>query len=245
LIIAVMAASAVEMVEAMTIVLASGITRGWRSTLEGAGLALLTLAVLVAVFGPALVSFVPIEVLRLVVGLLLLIFGLQWLRKAILRAAGYKALHDEAAIFERELHELAEAPARGQAQRDGIAFTVSFKGVLLEGLEVVVIVISFGVSAGRLGLAALAAAAAALVVGVTGLILYRPLTRVPENLLKLGVGLMLTSFGTFWGAEGAGVRWPGGDLDILALVVFYGLATFGLVYLLGRRRAGVTEGVSS
>jgi Ca2+/H+ antiporter, TMEM165/GDT1 family len=232
---AVFVASLVEAVEALTIVLASGFTRGWRSTLEGMGAALLALTVLVAVFGPALVRLVPLDVLRTAVGTLLLIFGLQWLRKAILRATGYRAIHDEDAIYREEVEMLSLA-SKSTTGRDATAFTVSFKGVFLEGLEVVVIVLTVGAPSGRLDLAALAAAAAVLVVAVAGLIVHRRLANVPENAMKMVVGIILTSFGTFWLAEGAGLGWPGSDLAILGLAAFYGAVTF--VAVVGLRQRG-------
>ncbi|MGO9821760.1 MAG: COG4280 domain-containing protein [Solirubrobacteraceae bacterium] len=209
-------ASAVEAVEALTIVLAVGVTRSWRSALTGVGVAAIALAALTAVLGPALTSL-PIGVLRVVVGGLLLVFGLQWLRKAILRAAGLKALHDEEAAFayEREAAAGAGSVAEGF---DGYSFTISFKGVLLEGLEVVFIVLTFGANQHRVGLAAVAAAIAVALVAVAGVLVHGPLARVPENLLKFAVGVMLTSYGTFWGAEGAGAHWPGGDAALLAII---------------------------
>jgi Ca2+/H+ antiporter, TMEM165/GDT1 family len=224
LIAAVFLASAVEMVEALTIVLAVGVTRGWRSALEGVAAALAALAALVVVLGPALVHYVPLSVLRLVVGGLLLVFGLQWLRKAVLRAAGLKAKHDEDAIFAKEVEELG-GPAATPG-RDTTAFVVAFKGVFLEGLEVVVIVITLGATSNNLGLAAASAAAALLIVGVVGLIVARQLSAVPENAMKMGVGLMLVSFGTFWSGEGVGVHWPGSDLAIPVLVAVYGAVAF-------------------
>jgi uncharacterized membrane protein len=227
LVAAVFFASAVEMVEALTIVLAVGVTRGWRSAIEGVVAALAVLAALVVVLGPALVHYVPLSVLRLVVGGLLLVFGLQWLRKAVLRAAGLKAKHDEDAIFAMQVEELA-GPA-GPPGRDPAAFTVAFKGVFLEGLEVVVVVITLGTTSNNLGLAAAAAAAAVLVVAIVGLIVARQLSAVPENALKMGVGLMLVSFGTFWSGEGVGVHWPGSDLAIPVLVAVYGAVTWLLV----------------
>jgi uncharacterized membrane protein len=196
----------------------------------------LVLAAVVAAFGPALVKYVPLDVLRVVVGALLLILGLQWLRKAILRASGHKALHDEDAIYRRQVAELSQIPRAASRRRDATAFTVSFKGVLLEGLEVVMIVLTLGTSSRRLGLAAAGAAAAALVVGLAGLILARRLVEVPENALKMGVGIMLVSFGTFWIGEGLGVEWPGTDVWILALVAFYVAFTFGSVAALRRVR---------
>jgi uncharacterized membrane protein len=212
-------ASAVEMVEALTIVLAVGVTRGWRSALVGTGAAAVALAVVVVALGPALAS-VPIDSLRLVVGGLLLVFGLQWLRKAILRASGLKALHDEAAIFEDERRAAATAAARSTSAIDWYTFTVSFKGVFLEGLEVAFIVVTFGSANHHVALAAVGAAAAAVVVLVAGLALHRPLSRVPENTMKYAVGAMLTTFGIFWAGEGVGVAWPGGDVALPALLVF-------------------------
>ena len=234
LVLAVFLASTVEMVEALTIVVAVGVTRGWRSAFEGVAVALVALAALVLVFGPALVHYVPLSALRLVVGTLLLVFGLQWLRKAVLRAAGLKAKHDEDAIFAEQVAELSGSPVVATG-RDATAFTVAFKGVFLEGLEVVVIVITLGTTAHRLGAAALAAAAAVVVVVVVGLIVHRQLSGVPENAMKMGVGLMLVSFGTFWAAEGVHVSWPGSDLAIPVLVAWYGLIAWLLVQTLRHR----------
>jgi uncharacterized membrane protein len=228
-------ASAVEAVEALTIVLAVGIVRGWRSTLVGVGAATLVLAGVVAVLGPAL-QHIPIDTLRFVVGALLLAFGLQWLRKAVLRASGYKPLHDEAEAFARERAEAGAAPSAPQSGMDWYAFTVSFKGVLLEGLEVAFIVITFGRTQGNVGLAAGAAAAAVVIVVGVGLFVRGPLERVPENSLKFAVGLLLTTFGTFWAGEGAGVEWPGSDLAILWILAFLGLVSFVLTRALRRRR---------
>src|SRR4029077_11018552 len=198
------------MVEALTIVLAAGLTRGWRSSLTGVGAAALALAVVVAALGPAL-TLVPIDALRLVVGGLLLVFGLQWLRKAILRASGYKALHDEDAIFARELREAETAAHVERAGVDWYGFTLSFTGVLLEGLEVVFIVLTFGSAQGSIPLAAAGAAAALVLVAGVGFAVRAPLARVPENLMKFSVGVMLTTFGIFWSTEGAGADWPGSD----------------------------------
>jgi uncharacterized membrane protein len=232
LFIAVFAACAVEGVEAVTIVLAAGLTRGWRSAGAGAGAALVVLAVIVAVLGPAL-TLLPIGVLRLVVGALLLVFGLQWLRKAILRASGFKALHDEDAIFAAEV---AAAQAGGAHARgiDGYGFTISFKGVLLEGLEVAFIAITLGSNEHNVPLAALAAVAAVTLVALAGFAARAPLSRVPENTLKYGVGVML---GTFWGAEGAGADWPGGDAALPVLVAFTLVASIALVAISRRRHA--------
>ena len=238
-------ASAVEMVEALTIVLAVGVTRGWRSTLVGVGAAALVLAAVIGALGPAL-TLIPINALRVVVGALLLVFGLQWLRKAILRASGYKALHDEAEAFE---HERAEAERAGHEVRAGLdwySFTISFKGVFLEGLEVAFIVITFGAArSGGVAIAAAAAVAALVVVVVVGVLARAPLTRVPENQLKFAVGLLLTTFGTFWGAEGAGVSWPGEDAALPVVLAFYLAVSFVLVRLLRRERALALAGAGS
>lgn len=222
-------ASAVEVVEAVTVVLAAGVTRGWRSTWIGVIAATLTLAVLVVVFGPALLTYIPIDVLRVVVGTLLLIFGLQWLRKAIMRYTGMKALHDEALLYQKEVSALREAPAPVPAGMDWTAFTVAFKGVLLEGLEVVFIVITFGLTAGDNTPAVLGAVAAAVLVTVAAVVVRGPLSRVPENTLKYGVGIMLCGFGTFWAAEGLGLEWPGADWAILGLLAFYLLTSAALI----------------
>jgi uncharacterized membrane protein len=229
-------ASAVEMVEALTIVLGVGVVRGWRSALIGAGTAGLVLAALVAALGPALQS-IPINALRLVVGVLLLTFGLQWLRKAILRSSGYKELHDEDEAYRAERAQAAAAGTDQRAGLDWYSFTVAFKGVLLEGLEVVFIVIAFGSSSGHLGLAAAGAAAALVVVVIAGLAAKAPLSRVPENTIKFAVGLLLTSFGCFWSAEGAGVDWPGDELSLLGVVAFFVLVSIAFVRVLRRRRA--------
>jgi len=227
-------ASAVEMVEALTIVLGVGIVRGWRSTLIGVGAASLVLAVLVAALGPAL-GRIPIGTLRLVVGALLLAFGLQWLRKAILRSSGYKDLHDEDEAFRQEREQAAAAGNEQRAGLDWYSFTVAFKGVLLEGLEVVFIVIAFGSAEGHLGLAAAGAVAALVVVLVAGVLAKGPLSRVPENTIKFVVGLLLTSFGCFWAAEGAGVDWPGDELSLLGVIAFFVVVSIVLVRVLRRR----------
>ncbi|HEY7938087.1 MAG TPA: hypothetical protein VID26_13280 [Candidatus Limnocylindrales bacterium] len=218
-------ASAVEFVEAVTIVLAVGVTRQWRSTLIGVAAAVVTLAILIAVFGSALILFVPIGVLRLVVGAFLVIYGLQWLTKAVLRAAGAKGKHDEAAIFAAEVAELTAGlthePPVATSGMDWISFTVAFKGVLLEGLEVAFIVVTFGASANLLGPAVLGAVLAGLLVVAIAVVVHRPLARVPENAMKFVVGVMLTGFGTFWSGEGVGIAWPGDDLAILLLLAGY------------------------
>jgi uncharacterized membrane protein len=236
--LAVFGACTVEMVEALTIVVAAGVTRGWRSALEGAASAVLVLALIVGVAGVPLIRYVPIDALRVVVGALLLVLGMGWLRKAILRASGHKALHDEEAIFAEQTAELrreAGSGRRGRGRgRDSLGFVVAFKGVFLEGLEVVLIVVSLGASDHRLGLAAAAAGAAALVVAGVGVLVARQLSEVPENLIKTVVGIMLTSFGTFWVGEGAGVRWPGDDLAIPALIAIFGLAAWAATAWLKR-----------
>ncbi len=231
-------ACAVEAVEAFTIVLAVGTTRRWPPALAGVGAATVVLAILVAALGPALTAL-PLGVLRVVVGGLLLTFGLQWLRKAILRAAGAKDKHDEEAIFRAEEAEAEAAPAASGF--DGWAFTVSMKAVLLEGLEVVFIVLTFGANQHDVGLAAAAAALAVAAVVVAGLALRAPLARVPENGMKFAVGVMLTSFGIFWGAEGAGADWPGGDASLAPLVAVVLLAALAMVAEVrsrGRRAVG-------
>ena len=230
-------ASGVEVVEAVTIVLAAGVTRGWRSTWAGVIAAALSLAVLVAVLGPALQTLIPLDALRIVIGTLLLIFGLQWLRKAIMRYTGLKELHDEAKIYQREVEGLRSEPGApaGQAM-DWTAFTVAYKGVLLEGLEVVFIVITFGITAGDITPALIGAIGAAVLVTAVALLVHKPLSQVPENTMKFVVGIMLTAFGTFWAAEGVGLTWPGQDLAILALMVFYAV-TAGLIIGLLRQRA--------
>ena len=232
LILTVFVACAVEATEALTIVLAAGLIREWRSTFQGLAAALVVLAVIVAVLGPT-ITLLPLTALRLVIGALLAVFGLQWLRKAILRATGYKALHDEASAY---LREAAAAEQAAVSSRHGVsdwyAFTLSFKGVLLEGLEVVFIVITFGATQHDVGAAVIGAAAAVLVVAATGVAVRAPLARVPQNAMKFTVGIMLTSFGIFWGAEGAGVSWPGHDGALLVLVPVVALVSLGYTALL-------------
>ena len=227
LFVAVFLACAVEAVEATTIVLAAGTARDWRSALTGVAAGLGLLAVIVAGLGPALTA-IPLQSLRLVVGGLLLVFGLQWLRKAILRASGHKALHDEEKIFATELSAAGAAEAHQVGYvRDWYSFTLSFKGVVLEGLEVAFIALTFGSNQKNIPLAALAAVSAVVVVAAGGVAVRAPLARVPENSMKFVVGVMLTSFGTFWGAEGAGAHWPGSDAALLVLVPLYAL--FGVL----------------
>ena len=231
-------ACAVEAVEALTIVLAVGVTRDWRSAFYGVGAALVVLAAVSAGLGPALTAL-PINVLRIAVGGLMLVFGLQWLRKAVLRAAGLKALHDETAAFARERAAAAAAGSSGgPAGIDGYAFTIAFKGALLEGLEVVFIVLTFGANQHNVGLAAIAAAIAVVAVVAAGVAVRAPLARVPENAMKFAVGVMLTSFGMFWGGEGVGAHWPGADASLLALIP--GTLLVALACVAGlRRRPGV------
>jgi uncharacterized membrane protein len=219
LLVSVFLAAAVEFIEALTIVLAMGVTRGWRSALAGVAAAAVALTAITVAAGYALASWLPESVLQLVVGTLLLIFGLQWLRKAILRSAGLKALNDEDEAYEEELAAARAAGSERHLGLDWFGFVVSFKGVLLEGLEVVFIVLTFGVNAGDVPLAAAGAAAAALSVVGVGLAVHRPLARVPQNTIKFAVGLMLSTFGTFWAVEGLGLfapgseslEWPGGE----------------------------------
>ena len=228
LILTVFVACVVEAIEALTIVLAAGLTRQWRSTWQGVTAALVVLAVVVGALGPT-ITLLPLTGLRLVVGALLAVFGLQWLRKAVLRATGFKALHDEASAYLREVTAAREAGddvQRGLVS-DWYAFTLAFKGVLLEGLEVVFIVLTFGANQKNVGAAVIGAACAVVVVTGVGVAVRSPLARVPENAMKFCVGIMLTSFGTFWGAEGCGVRWPGNDLALLVLVPVVALVSLG------------------
>jgi len=224
--VAVFLACAVEAVEALTIVLAVGATRSWSSALSGVAAAAVALAVIVLALGSALTSL-PIGVLRVAVGGLLLVFGLQWLRKAILRASGLKALHNEAAIFAEEA-EAARAATLEQGAFDGYSFAIAFKGVLLEGLEVAFIVLTFGSNQHHIGVAAAAAGLAVLVVAAAGVAARAPLARVPENAMKFAVGVMLSSFGMFWGAEGAGAHWPAGDGALPAIIALMLLSALGM-----------------
>jgi Ca2+/H+ antiporter, TMEM165/GDT1 family len=234
--IAAFLASLVECVEALTIVLAVGTTRGWRSSLLGAGASAIFLALLVVIFGPAL-GRIPITTLQLIVGILLLLFGIRWLRKAILRAAGVISIHDEAKIYERETALMRDA---GQPSRtfDAVAFIACFKAVSLEGLEVTFTVLAIG-AGGSLLVASIGALLAALVVILLGLALHRPLARVPENTLKFIVGIMLTAFGIFWIGEGLRYPWPGEDLALLAMIALL-LLVSALAVRLARARASDT-----
>jgi uncharacterized membrane protein len=243
LFVAVFLACIVEAVEALTIVLAAGTARGWRSAGLGVVAALLVLGALVAALGPAL-TLIPLGWLRLLVGGLLLIFGLQWLRKAILRASGHKDRHDEAAIFATELAAARSAQSGGRRLvGDWYAFTLAFKGVLLEGLEVAFIVLTFGTNQHNLPLASLAGGAAVILVAATGLLVRAPLARVPENTLKFVVAIMLTTFGVFWGAEGAGADWPGGDGALL--VIAPAVAVFALLLTALLRRVRPTRSLNT
>ncbi|TFH47343.1 MAG: hypothetical protein E4H01_08490 [Lysobacterales bacterium] len=248
LISAIFPASAVEVVEAFTIVLAMGITRGWRSALAGTAAALLTLGLLTVALGVTLREYVNASLLQFIVGTLLLVFGLQWLRKAILRSAGLKSLHDENRIYAEELALARAAASEHRFGIDGFGFVVSFKGVLLEGLEVVFIVITFGLGAAHRGIpdamwiASMGALAAAAAVVVAGAIVRRPLAMVPENAMKYVVGLLLSSFGVFWVVEGIGffgpagksLVWPG---ELLALgVIIFGWFSISRVIVVALRR---------
>jgi uncharacterized membrane protein len=226
LIVATLLASGVEFVEALTIVLAMGTTREWRSTWAGVGAAIVALAIITAIAGYALQRWLPESLVALVVGTLLLVFGLQWLRKAILRSAGLKALHDEEAAYRAEVEAANAAGADRRLGLDWFAFVVSFKGVFLEGLEIVFIVLTFGLNAGSIPLAIVGASLGGIIVLGAGFALHRPLARVPENTIKFAVGLLLTTFGTFWSVEGLGwfsageerLHWPGGDLALPVLL---------------------------
>lgn len=242
LFISVFLGCAVEAVEAVTIILAAGTSRNWRSTFQGVISGLLVLAGLIVVLGPS-IDKLPKSTLRLTVGGLLLVFGMQWLRKAILRASGFKALHDEEKIFKDEVAEASkQAKVSRFAVSDWYAFTLSFKGVLLEGLEVVFIVVTFGIiqkgsNPQAFSLAVWAAAVAVVIVAIAGFAIHKPLSRVPENTMKFVVGTLLTSFGIFWGAEGAGVEWPRKDLSLVAIIPFVLLISFGIIEFLKKRKA--------
>ena len=234
------AATAVEMVEALTIVLAVGISRGWRSALQGASAAIAILTLLVVLFGSTLATEVPLSLLRLIAGVGLLAFGLQWLRKAIERAAGRRPYRDETTAFNRLVGRLTSG-RRGAHRLDTVAFVAAFKGVFVEGLEAAIIVVTFGAAAGQLPVAFASAGAAIVGVAILGLIIHRPLTRIPENTLKLGVGLLLSSFGTFWVVEGLGVEWPGSDFAILGIAAAYLLMTLVIIWLLAHSAKGVAK----
>ncbi len=226
-------ASLVEFVEALTVVLAVAAVRGWRPALTGTGLGLGALALLVIVLGPALAR-IPLDLVRLAVGVLLLLFGLRWLRKAILRAAGVIPLHDEDAAFAAETAILR----RGV---DAVGIATAFKIVMLEGIEVVFIVVAIGAAGGLLLPASLGAAAALLVVVALGAALHRPLARIPENALKFAVGVLLAAFGTFWTGEGIGIAWPGEDWAVLGLIAGFALVALSTVPLCRGRHAALPE----
>jgi Ca2+/H+ antiporter, TMEM165/GDT1 family len=235
-------ASAVEFVEALTIVLAMGVTRGWRSALAGTAAALVLLAIVAAVAGYALAEWLPEALLQLIVGTLLLIFGLQWLRKAVLRSAGLKAHNDEDETYREELEAGRGASAERRLGLDWFGFVVSFKGVFLEGLEIVFIVITFGVAADDVGAAAAGAGIAGGIVLTAGALAHRPLARVPQNTSKFAVGLLLSTFGTFWAVEGLGVfaegreslEWPGGDVALPVLLAVWAAFAWTSIRVLRR-----------
>ena len=233
-------ASAVEAIEALTIVLAVGYTRSWHSSLTGAAWGFVVLIAIVVLLGPAIATFVPLAALKLVVGIFLLFFGLAWLRKAILRYSGRKALHDEDAIYLRNVAALQAISSSGS--RDRIGFATSFNAVLLEGLEVAVIVLTFGSSESYgfvwSGIGALAAVG---IVMVAGFIVRKPFGRIPENTMKFAVGIMLTSFGTLWAGEGLHVNWWRADLSLVWIVATYLFVSAVTVRFAKRRRALALE----
>jgi uncharacterized membrane protein len=243
-------AAFVEFVEALTIVLAMGLTRGWRSALGGTAAAVVALTAVTAVAGFALADWLPRPLLQLLVGVLLLAFGLQWLRKAVLRSAGLKALHDEEEEFREQQTAARTADSHRVAGLDWYGFVVSFKGVFLEGAEVVFIVSTFGITAGSIGTAAGAAAVAGVVVILAGVVASKPLSRVPENTLKYAVGLVLTTYGTFWAVEGLSlgsrpVTWPGGDWALLYILAGWLVLSRLLVGALRTRPAPVPTATGS
>jgi Ca2+/H+ antiporter, TMEM165/GDT1 family len=228
--------SLVEAVEALTIVLAVATVRSWRPAGLGALAGLVLLALIVLALGPV-IDRVPLQALQLVIGILLLLFGMRWLRKAILRAAGLVSPHDETAIFATETAELREQARHNEARLDWLAGLASFKAVVLEGLEVVFIVIAVGAGRGQLVPASLGALAACALVAIIGLGIHRPLARVPENTLKFAVGVMLSAFGVFWTGEGLGVPWPGADLAIVAFAALFLITALVAVALAHRKNA--------
>lgn len=230
-------ASFVEVVEAFTIVLAVGTVRGWRPALLGTAAALGVLALLVVALGPVL-GRVPIRLMQFIIGALLLLFGMRWLRKAILRAAGFIALHDEDAAFAAETAQIERDARRRRESADWIAGLAAFKAVMLEGIEVVFIVIALGSGRGLLLPASLGALGACIVVLLIGALVHRPLSRVPENTLKFGVGVMLSAFGVYWTGEGLGLHWPGGDLAIPAFALAFLAVGAVLVAAMRRRMQG-------
>ena len=233
-------ASLVEVVEAFTIVLAAGTLRGWRGAVAGTAAGLAALALIVVALGP-LLDRVPLHLLQLVIGVLLLLFGMGWLHKAVLRAAGIVPLHDQNAAFAAEAANLSDAAAPGRAAFDWLGGLIAFKAVLLEGLEVVFIVIAVGAGRGLLVPASLGALAACVVVLAIGAIVHRPLARVPENTLKFAVGVILCAFGVFWTGEGLGIAWPGGDLMILAFGAAFLLVGLGAAAVVRQPRGVIGQ----
>jgi len=227
--------SIVEAVEARTIVLAVASVRGWRPAGMGAVGGLASLVLIILALGP-LLDRIPLHLLQFVIGVLLLLFGMRWLRKAILRASGIIALHDETMAFTAETEELRDQALRHEARLDWLAGLASFKAVVLEGLEVVFIVVAVGAGRGLLGAASLGALAACLVVITIGFVVHRPLAQVPENTLKFAVGVMLSAFGVFWTGEGLGVPWPGGDFAIPAVAALFLMVALSAVGLTRRAR---------
>jgi len=238
--ISVFVATTVEMVEALTIVLALGITRGWRTALIATGAAIATLAIVVAIFSTVLLTLnddsgSPITPLWAIVGGLLLVFGLQWMKKAIFRLGGVLPSRDEVEIYKKLTHNATKAPRRKKDTIDWYSFVMVFKGVLLEGFEVVFIVVVFGSARGELGLGASAAVVALVVVMLLGWIIHKPLSKIPEDWMKLAVGLLLTTFGTYFGSEGLGIVWPLGEWALLYLLILYTFLSVFMIYFL---RAG-------
>jgi uncharacterized membrane protein len=244
LLLATFVATFVEAVEATTIIMAMGFTRSWRSTWFGVATAFVALAVVTAISGYAITSWLPETALQLVIGGLLLVFGLQWLRKAILRSSGRKSIHDEERIF-AEHEEAARLAGDARGEFDMFAFMISLKGTFLEGMEVVFIVITFGLNAHNVPVAVYGAVAAVIVVSIIAVTFRKPLAMIPENTMKYGVGLLLASFGTFWALEGLGifrsgrasVAWPGSDGAILVLIVVWFLLTRAFIAVLSRPTA--------
>jgi Ca2+/H+ antiporter, TMEM165/GDT1 family len=224
--------SAVESVEALTIVLAVGLTRGWRSPLYGTVVALVALAVLVLLFGQLIVTRVPELTLKLIIGTLIVLFGLRWLHKAILRSAGVLAMHDENKSYEDTVKELHGSPLR----QDWVAFTIALKGVFLEGMEVVFIVVAVGGTSGGLHIAVAGGLLAMIVIAILGVVVRKPLAQVPENTLKYAVGVILASIGTFWAAEGMGATWPLDLVSVVGIAAIYFGASRVAVMLISRRK---------
>lgn len=233
--------SFVEVVEAFTIILAVGVTQSWRPAFIGTGLALIVLAILVLTLGP-LLGLIPLELMQFIIGTLLILFGLRWLRKAILRASGFIALHDEEKAFAAETDSLKRQSAERRA--NFLAATAAFKAVLLEGIEVVFIVIATGAGRGMIGFASLGAASACLLVLIIGLFVHKPLSSVPENSLKFVVGLLLSAFGIFWVGEGLGAEWPGADLSLVGIFAVLAIFSFAAVRALRQYHASNMEPVS-